>query len=72
MAYRELYGDCKDLSLLNEQYAFEPVEYNKGYKIFQNRINSLPHEHRKYALALYANPVVNKIRIISEGKGYKG
>jgi hypothetical protein len=72
MAYRELYGDSKDLSLLNKQYAFDPDEYNKGYKIFQNRINSLPHDHRSYALAIYANPVVNKIRIISEGKGYTG
>jgi 1-acyl-sn-glycerol-3-phosphate acyltransferase len=68
MAFRELYGDSKDLSLLDDQYAFDPVEYNKGYRIFQHRIKSLPSEHRKYALAIYANPVVNKIRIISEGK----
>ena len=65
MAYRELHGDSKDLSLLSEQYAFDPDEYNKGYRIFQKRINSLPREHRRYALAIYANPVINKIRLSS-------
>lgn len=66
MAYRELYGDNKDLSLLNEQYGFDPEEYQKVYGIFQKRINSLPSEHQRHALAIYANPVVNKIKIISE------
>ena len=66
MAYRELHGDSRDLSLLNARYNFTTEEYEKGYSIFQQRINSLPQEHRKYALAIYANPVVNKIRIISE------
>jgi hypothetical protein len=66
MAYRELFGDSKDLSLLNEQYAFDPEEYQKEYRIFKQRINSLPSEHRRYALAIYANPVVNKIKFISK------
>jgi len=66
MAYRELYGESKDLSLLNEQYAFDQEEYHKEYMFFHKRIHSLPHEHRRYALAIYANPVANKIKIISK------
>jgi len=68
MAYRELYGGNSDLSLLNEQYDFDHKEYNVESRIFQKRITALPPEHRKYALAIYANPVVNKIKIISEKK----
>jgi len=66
MAYRELYGDTKDVSFLNEQYAFDPDKYIRESGIFKQRIDSMPQEHRRYALAIYANPVVNKIKINSE------
>ncbi|MBN1626133.1 MAG: 1-acyl-sn-glycerol-3-phosphate acyltransferase [Deltaproteobacteria bacterium] len=65
IAYRELYGDTRDISLLNERDAFNPDEYSRESRIFQRRIDSMPPEHRKYALAIYANPVANKIKIIS-------
>lgn len=66
MAYRELYGDTKEVSLLNEQYAFDPDKYISDSEVFKQRIESMPQDHRRYALAIYANPVVNKIKIISE------
>jgi len=66
MAYRELYGYNQDIPLLKEECAFDSEEYSRAFRIFQQRIKSLPSEHRKYALAIYANPVVNKINIISK------
>lgn len=62
MAYRILYGDREDLSSLNRQYGLEPEEYNKDFEIFHQRIDAMPPEHRKYALSIYANPVLNKIK----------
>jgi hypothetical protein len=66
MAFHELYGDSHDLSPLDEECKLTPLEHEKELKNFQDRINSMPPEHRKYALAIYANPVVNKLKIISE------
>jgi hypothetical protein len=66
MAFHELYGAGADLSSLDEKYNFKSMEYEKGLRNFQARINSMPSEYRKYALAIYANPVVNKIKILSE------
>jgi len=66
MAYRELYGETKGLSRFDEQYGYSTDEHNQGYRIFRERIKALPPEHRKYALAIYANPVVNKIKITDE------
>jgi len=66
MAYRELYGDSRDLSLSDEGFDCSTLEYEKELGNFQERINSMPPEHRKYALEIYANPVVNKMKFSSE------
>jgi 1-acyl-sn-glycerol-3-phosphate acyltransferase len=69
MAYRDLHGESITLSSLERQYGFNPAGYEKESEYFQERINSMPREHRRHALAIYANPVVNKIKIISETPG---
>jgi 1-acyl-sn-glycerol-3-phosphate acyltransferase len=72
MAYNELYGESGDFSILDERCDFNSDEYKNESWLFKQRINALPPEHRKYALAIYANPVVNKMRLISERQAALG
>jgi len=65
IAYRELYGENRNVQSLIERYPFDNREYGIRSRIFRERITGLPAEHRKYALDIYANPVVNKIKMIS-------
>jgi 1-acyl-sn-glycerol-3-phosphate acyltransferase len=66
MAFHELYGDnARQLSLLGDGYDFSPDELKKEMKKFHDRINRMPSDFRIHALAIYANPVANKIRLIS-------
>ena len=61
-AYHKLYGTIPDI-LFNEKHdMFESEKKVKEPAIFEKRINGIPPEYRKYALAIYANPVVNKMR----------
>jgi 1-acyl-sn-glycerol-3-phosphate acyltransferase len=65
IAFHELYGDSLPLSLPGEEGAFKPHEHQKEIEIFRERINSMPLDSRRHALAIYANPVVSKIKLIS-------
>jgi hypothetical protein len=66
MAFHELYGkDIQQLPLLGDEYDFRPQEHVREMKKFHDRINRMPHDFREHALAIYANPVANKIRLIS-------
>jgi hypothetical protein len=65
MAFHELYGDSSSLSLLGEEGEFNPAERQKEIEKFRERINSMPVDFRRHALAIYANPVINKIKLIS-------
>lgn len=65
MAFHELYGDdARQLSLLGDEYDFRPQEHAREMKRFHDRINRMPSDFRSHALAIYANPVVNKIKLI--------
>jgi hypothetical protein len=66
MAYHELYGEALGLSLLGDECDFRPALHQKELKEFQGRINRMPSDFRKHALAIYANPVVNKLKLLSE------
>jgi hypothetical protein len=66
MAFHELYGDAMNLSLLGEEYDFEPIEHQKELEKFRERINRMPSDFQRHALATYANPVVNKLKLLSE------
>ena len=60
--HHKLYGTIPDI-LFNEKHdMFEPEKKIKELAVFEKRINGIPPEYRKYALAIYANPVVNKMR----------
>jgi hypothetical protein len=65
IAFQELYGDSLPLSLLGEEGKFKPDEHQKEIEIFRERINSMPLDFRRHALAIYANPVISKIKLIS-------
>jgi hypothetical protein len=66
MAFHDLYGDnAGQLSLLGGEYDFAPKEHQQEMKKFHDRINRMPHDFRRHALAIYANPAANKIKLIS-------
>ena len=71
-AYHKLYGTIPDI-LFNEKHdMFEPEKKVKELAVFEKRINGIPSEYRKYALAIYANPVVNKMRNKENKVGKRG
>tara|TARA_R110002049_G_scaffold76021_6_gene195676 strand:+ start:2005 stop:3171 length:1167 start_codon:yes stop_codon:yes gene_type:complete len=56
-AYRQLYGDAAPLP---ENASVEAGDYSE--EEFNARIDALPEEHRPFALGIYANAVVSKLR----------
>lgn len=65
MAFHELHGDSSPLSLLGEEFEFKPQEHQKEIEKFRERINCMPLDFRRHALAIYANPVISKIKLTS-------
>lgn len=60
-AYKTLHGHYPDLLCGAKQVAFREDEHRDIQQKFSRRIDALPAEHRDYALAIYANPVVSKL-----------
>jgi hypothetical protein len=65
-AYQHLYGSKPDLPAGDEKFWLDLKLYEKRRRSFEKRINALPPDHREYALLIYANPVLNKLRIIEK------
>jgi hypothetical protein len=62
-AYQRLHGNLPDLSWAKEGNGLDSELFDWQRRYFEKRINKIPTEHRKYALGIYANPVVNKIKL---------
>ncbi|MFT3929777.1 MAG: 1-acyl-sn-glycerol-3-phosphate acyltransferase [Spongiibacteraceae bacterium] len=60
-AYKILHGTYPDLPCGAKHVPFREEEHREIQQIFAQRIDALPIEHRDYALAIYANPIVNKL-----------
>ena len=64
-AYQRLHGSLPSLPCGAERKAFDAKEYAHIEKIFTARIDAMPVQHRPYALAIYANPIVSKLNCIA-------
>ncbi len=64
-AYQRLHGSLPALPCGVEQKPFDVKEYAHIEKIFTDRINAMPAQHRPYALAIYANPIVSKLNCVA-------
>ena len=64
-AYQQLYGSIPDLNLGGGKFRPDSKRYKNRRQHFEKRINALPPAYREYALSIYANPVLNKLRITS-------
>jgi hypothetical protein len=64
-AYQRLHGHYPDLPCGVEHQQFHATEHARIERDFANRIDALPAEHRPYALAIYANPIVSKLEFNS-------
>lgn len=60
-AYNILHGHYPDLPCGAKHVPFREEEHRNIQQIFAQRIEALPAEHRQYALAIYANPIVSKL-----------
>lgn len=60
-AYKILHGSYPDLPCGAKHAPFREEEHRAIQQIFAERIEALPAEHRDYALAIYANPIVSKL-----------
>ncbi len=63
-AYRILHGE--DVAVPDDLY-LEPGDCSREQ--FEARIAALPEAHRPYALAIYANSVTSKLKLLQEGAG---
>jgi len=60
-AYHMLHGCYPPLPCGARHEAFRESEHAAIQAVFAQRIDALPAEHRSYALAIYANPIVSKL-----------
>lgn len=61
-AYKMLHGDYPDLPCGARREVFDETEHRAIQEKFSQRINALPEAQRPYALAIYANPIVSKLK----------
>jgi Acyltransferase len=60
-AYEMLFNQIPDVKYSNKQIAYNPSELVEEKKVFIERMQAIPEEHREIALAIYANPVKSKL-----------
>lgn len=63
IAYQRLHGEWPDLPYGPDQRRFDPAATGEIQRQFDERIAAMPEPHRPYALALYANPVVSRLKV---------
>jgi hypothetical protein len=60
-AYKKLHGSFPKLPCGAKGEVFDSGDYATIEAAFETRIAAMPEQHRPYALAIYANPVVSKL-----------
>ena len=63
IAYQWLHEQCPELPCGTDGQRFRIADHQAVAEQFRRRIEALPAEHRPFALAIYANPVVSKLRL---------
>lgn len=63
IAYHRLHGSWPDLPCGSRGERCDPQAWTQIQQQFDARIAALPEPHRPYALALYANPVVSRLKL---------
>jgi len=66
LAYQRLHGADKHSESYRTALNIKADQWQQASEDFNNRIDAMPVEHQKYALANYANPVVGKIELSIE------
>ncbi len=66
LAYQRLYGNVPDLPCGAGARPFDARRSSADARAFDARIQALPEAHREYALGIYANPVVSKLKALGE------
>jgi hypothetical protein len=62
-AYRQLHGSYPQLPCGVARTLFRAQDHAAIERDFTRRIEALPAQHRPYALAIYANPIVSKLEL---------
>jgi hypothetical protein len=62
MAYQQLHGKVPAVDYTSKHLAYNPDDVTEKRAAFDARLLSIPAEHRDIVLAMYANPVVGKLR----------
>lgn len=63
IAYRQLYGTQADVPVTSKHRVFNPDACQAQTLQFQQRLAAIPEAQRDIFLAMYANPVVNKLKV---------
>lgn len=61
IAYEMLHKKVPKVNYTDKHIAYDPSLLTEQIAKFTSRINALPKEQREIALAIYANPVINKL-----------
>lgn len=61
-AYQMLYGEIPAVNYSDKNIPFIPAALPEQHKYFEARIQAIPAEQRELVLAMYANPVLSKLR----------
>ena len=64
-AYHRLHDQWPDHSAMGEDQPFDPNRFKAEEQAFNQRIEAMPEEHRRYALGIYANAIVSKLKLLA-------